>query len=259
MWETITLMVTVKAYPNLSTKYGEVVCIAGIRTDTTEPEWVRLFPVAFRDLPSTQRFSKYQLITLEAQRHGTDKRPETFRPNIDSIQRGEKIDSKMGWMRRRELVEPLVSESMCDLLRRQELDGTSLGAFRPWQVSDFEITNDVDERGQTKDAIAAQPSLLLPTKNPLEPVALRFRYRYRCSTAGCNGHHQSMIDWELAQAWRSWRDLYDESTLLEKLRAKFLDEMCGPAKDTIFFVGNQHQHTKSFLVLGVFWPPVRGG
>jgi hypothetical protein len=31
--------------------------------------------------------------------------------------------------------------------------------------------------------------------------------------------------------------------------------MCGEGKDTIFYVGNMHRHPKSFLVLGVFWPP----
>lgn len=259
MWETITFMPTVKAYPNLSAKYGEVVCIAGVRTDTMQQEWVRLYPVGYRDLPFAQRFSKYQLVTLQAERHGTDKRPETFRPNVDSIQLGAKIDTKKDWALRRQLVEPLIAESMCEILRRQEADGTSLGAFRPRDVLDLEITQDVDERSQSKDAIAAQPSLWLPTKDALEQVPLRFRYHYRCSTTGCNGHHQTIIDWELAQAWRGWRDRYDEQTLLTKLREKFLDEMCGPAKDTVFFVGNQHQHPKAFLVLGVFWPPVRGG
>ena len=36
--ETATVMVTVKAYPQLSRKSGEVVCIAGIRLDTPTPE-----------------------------------------------------------------------------------------------------------------------------------------------------------------------------------------------------------------------------
>src|SRR5713226_2623428 len=32
--DRISLLVTVKAYPAISQKYGEVVCVAGIRTDT---------------------------------------------------------------------------------------------------------------------------------------------------------------------------------------------------------------------------------
>lgn len=38
-------------------------------------------------------------------------------------------------------------------------------------------------------------------------------------------------------------------------RRKFFNEMCGDDRDTYFFIGNQHQHPGSYLVLGVFWPP----
>jgi len=253
--ERISLLVTVKAYPAISQKYGEVVCVAGIRTDTPQPEWARLYPVAYRDLPWAQRFHKYEVISLEAAKHSGDKRPETWRPNLDTLQVGARLDTKKAWAKRRPYVEPLLVESMCELRRRQELDGTSLGAFRPEAVDDFIIDTDVEEWGESKAGIASQPSLFFPTKDGLEQIPYRFSYRYRCSTPGCRGHTQSMIDWELAQAWRSWRDRYDEPTLRENLRGKFLEDMCSPAKDTNFFVGNQHQHPTAFLVLGVFWPP----
>jgi hypothetical protein len=64
-----------------------------------------------------------------------------------------------------------------------------------------------------------------------------------------------VIDWELAESYRSWRERYEQPVLLEKIRQRFLEEMCAETKDTVFFVGNMHQHPKSFLVLGVFWPP----
>jgi hypothetical protein len=40
--------------------------------------------------------------------------------------------------------------------------------------------------------------------------------------------------------------------LLEAFGAKML----GPEKDTYFFVGNQHQRPKTFMVLGTFYPPL---
>jgi hypothetical protein len=252
--ERISLLVTVKAYPAVSQKYGEVVCVAGIRTDTPQPEWARLYPVAFRDLPFAQRFKKYQEISLKAEKHSGDKRPETWRPNLDSLTVGRQLDSRNAWAKRRPFVEPLIVESMCDLRRRRETDGTSLGAFRPGSVDDFLIDTNVEEWGDSKAGVAAQPSLFFPTKDGLEQIPFRFRYQYRCSTPGCRGHTQSMIDWELAQSYRAWRERYDEGALLENLRKRFLEEMCGPGKDTVFFVGNQHQHPDGFLVLGVFWP-----
>jgi hypothetical protein len=253
--ERISMLVTVKAYPAISQTYGEVVCVAGIRTDTPAPEWVRLYPVAFRDLPFAQRFKKYQLISLEASKHGGDKRPETFRPNLDTLEVGEVLGTRQGWAKRLPFVEPLVVESMCEVRRHQETDGMSLAAFRPDEVLDFVVDSDVEEWGDAKTGIASQPSLFFPTRKGLEQIPFRFRYRYRCSTPGCKTHTQSMIDWELAESFRSWRERYDEPTLLKHLRKKFLEDMCGPGKDTIFFVGNQHQHPTAFLVLGVFWPP----
>jgi hypothetical protein len=66
----MSVLITVKAYPSVSTKYGETVCVAGIRLDTPEPGWVRLFPVAYRDLLVEQRFRKYEIVRLRAQPEG---------------------------------------------------------------------------------------------------------------------------------------------------------------------------------------------
>ncbi len=75
MSQTIDMVVTVKAYPQLSARYGETVCVAGVRTDTPGPSWVRLYPVVYRDLHYDFRFAKYQRITLEVS-HANDPRPE---------------------------------------------------------------------------------------------------------------------------------------------------------------------------------------
>ena len=42
----------------------------------------------------------------------------------------------------------------------------------------------------------------------------------------------------------------------ERIRDKFLDQLCGPERDTHFYVGNQRLHLQSFLVLGVWWPRI---
>jgi hypothetical protein len=251
--ERISLLVTVKAYPAISTKYGEVVCVAGIRTDTKRPEWVRLFPVPFRDLPFDQRFKKYDVIELEAQRHPSDARPESYLPNVDSLEVLQHLDTKKGWSRRRPFVEPLVLDSMCEIQRRQKGDGTSLGIFAPAEVGDFTIERNTAEWDPAKARVVVQPSLLFPGKKGLEKIPYRFRYQYRCGDSKCPGHHQSIIDWELAEAFRSWP--YPEPERLQKIRTRWLDQMCAASRETYFFVGNIHQHPEAFLVLGVFWPP----
>ncbi len=251
--ETIELLVTVKAYPAISTKYGEVVCVAGVRTDTPTPEWVRLFPVAFRDMPFDQRFHKYDVIRVQAERHSGDQRPETYRPNVDTVEVIDHLDAEKGWAKRKPFVDPLVAESMCATLRRQREDGTSLAALRPAEVLDLLIEPDEEDWGG-KQAIADQPSLFFMSKKGLEKIPYVFRYHYRCSDPGCRGHKQSIIDWELAEAFRSWR-YPSEKVKLEKIRQLWLDKMCRSDRDPIFFVGNAHRFPESFMVLGVFWPP----
>lgn len=39
------------------------------------------------------------------------------------------------------------------------------------------------------------------------------------------------------------------------LRHKWVDELWADDRETLLFVGNQHQQPDGFLVLGVFWPP----
>jgi hypothetical protein len=253
--ERIEFLVTVKGYPAISQTHGEVVCVAGIRTDVTPHRWLRLFPVQFRDLEFSKRFQKYQFIQLDAQPHSNDPRPESFRPNPDSLELGKQIKTKKGWAERRSLIEPLMIESMCQLQSRQKVDGTSLGVFRPLEIDALTVEDAPPDWDSRKQAVVNQPSLLFPGKSGLEKIPHTFRYRYRCSDSSCPGHHQSIIDWEFAQSYRKWRDQYGEEQIIERLRARWLTEMWSGEKDSALFVGNMHQHPESFLVLGVFWPP----
>ncbi len=251
----VQLMVTVKGYPVVG-KHGEQVCVAGVRTDTRSPEWVRLFPVPFRDLRGGQRFSKYDLIEVEeARRPASDGRPESIRPNVDTLKRLRKIDTKGNWAKRYKYIEPLVIHSMCHMLRLQAESKASLGAFRPAEVIDLIIEEGDAQWGPSQQAITQQGSLLRPAKSDLEKIPFTFKYKYRCDDHQCNGHEQSIIDWEIAAAFRRWRkDYKSEEVALEKIRQKWIQDLCAPHIDTHFFVGNQHLHPKSFLVLGVFWP-----
>jgi hypothetical protein len=207
MMESIDYLPFVKAYPALSKTYGEVSCIAGVRIDgPAAPEWTRLYPVPFRSLEESQQFAKYQPVRLRVATHNGDRRPETRRPDRDSIEvLGEPISPANAWQRRRRFVEPLMVSSMCEILRRQREDGTSLGVFRPKRVLDL-IVEPADVR-QEKVAIArawaAQPTLLegiggeerTHQVRELEHVPWTFKYKYECDDPDCNTHTQSIVDW----------------------------------------------------------------
>jgi hypothetical protein len=251
----IRLIATVKAYPAVSTRHGEVVCIAGIRTDSEAPEWVRLWPIDFRGLESSDKFRKYEEITLRAKRSPKDRRPESWSPELESIARTNRfLSADHNWHTRKALVEPLMAESMCEIVRRQELDGTSLGVFRPAEVLDLIAVPNVGEWDDKQKGLLGQLSFLTKDRQPLQKIPYDFKYRYRCSDAGCKTHTQGIVDWELMQAYRGWGGSEEEK--LRKVKAKWLDQVCGVDRDTAFFVGNQHQSLRGFLVLGVFWPRV---
>lgn len=268
--ETITFLPLVKAYPALSKTYGEVSCIAGVQytpdpaLSAAEPRWIRLYPVPFRDLDGNQQFAKYQPIRVAVQSHSGDTRPETRRPDRESIRIvGDPIPSSDSWLRRRRFVEPLMAGSMCEIRDAQRKSGTSLGIFRPKRVFDLEIEAvDVKaEKAEMARAWVAQGSLLRSESDDekaqqvaaLEQIPWRFKLHYECSAPGCGGnHHQSIIDWEIAQFYRRVRNGSDWQ---KAMRAQILGKICGADKDTALIVGNQHQHLNSFLILGLWWPP----
>ncbi|CAJ58821.1 hypothetical protein FRAAL0142 [Frankia alni ACN14a] len=138
----MTVLVTVKAYPTVSDKYGEAVCVAGIRTDVIPHEWVRLFPVHFRDLPREQQFRKWEFIELEARRGSEDRRPESYRPILDTIQRGRFMETGKDWAERRWHLEPFLQPSVCGpggVHERRRADNTSLAVIEPREVFDFSV------------------------------------------------------------------------------------------------------------------------
>ena len=71
------ILILVKTYPNLSKKYKETVCVAGI---TDFGEWRRLYPIPFRKLPFDMRFKKFNWIEAETSKNNKEKlkRKESF-------------------------------------------------------------------------------------------------------------------------------------------------------------------------------------
>ena len=236
----------------MSTTYGEAVCVAGVRIDTPTPEWVRFFPVRFRDLPSDKQFSKYQVIRLRAQKHSRDQRRETWRPRLDSIELGEFVPAGGHWPARRRLLEPLLGPTMCQLNRGRKGGGAgpSLGLVRPAQIRGIRVRPE-QEWSVGQKATAGQGSLLTE-KAALAKPAHAFHYSYLCDELDCKGHVQKIVDWELGEAYRSWPQRGDE--LIDAIKAKWLDFMFAEKRETQLFVGDQHNYPGGFLVLGTFYP-----
>ena len=93
-----------------------------------------MYPITFRRL-ADKRFAKYQVIDCEVVARG-DNRPESLRVNQDTIE----LDGRpmragpAGWRRRMALLPP-PSRSLEEIREAQARDGTSIGMFRPRQIS----------------------------------------------------------------------------------------------------------------------------
>ena len=64
-------------------------------------------------------------------------------------------------------------------------------------------------------------------------------------------------DWEMAEAYRSWREKYGNSWE-QAFRNRFEKEVIEKF-DTHFFVGTVHQYPDSWIIVGLFYPPKATG
>lgn len=146
---------------------------------------------------------------------------------------------------------------MAEVFADHERSGVSLAAVEPGEILDFVVSpkpvKEVNEL-RTKAALqAAQGDLFsLENKQPLEPIPFDFHYVVRYPDES-KPRRLKLIDWEVNQAWRSWRNEYPNAE--ERIRDKWLNDVAGPNRDPLFFVGNQHRFPDQFLLLSVFWPP----
>ncbi len=252
--ETREVLVTVKAYPTPSKKYGETVCCAGI--DVNTGEWIRLFPIPFRDLEESQRFKKYTILRVRCEKASRDRRLESYKIDIDSIEILGHLDTKKkGWQEREKIVLPTVSSSSC-VISTCIRDGRSLATLKPTHISFSWEKAPVQKQAQ-REACYAQLSFFDKAKEAIEHIPFRFHYCFRCAHADdCPGHKLPIVDWELGQSYRNWRYRYrNEPTLLKKIEERWLDRMCASKNNVYFYVGNMHRLPGQFLVLGVFYPP----
>ncbi|MGM0649689.1 MAG: hypothetical protein ACQES1_04170, partial [Bacteroidota bacterium] len=63
------VLITVKTYPTISSKYDELVCTAGFKEDGT---WVRIYPVPFRKRSYAEQYKKYDWIELDLVNNTSD-------------------------------------------------------------------------------------------------------------------------------------------------------------------------------------------
>jgi hypothetical protein len=258
MTEHLKVLITVKTFPIPSSKYDELVCTAGVNESG---DFVRLYPVNFRDLPYSQQYKKYQWLEVDAVKHtGRDSRKESYRPNCDSIRLiGEPIPSKDNWAERSKYALARASQSMEELKAKQAQDKTSLGILRPKEVFDLVwFPAETDWKPAFKAELNQQRlwENRRASKEPPRKVPWKFQYKFACDDPRCKGQHQMMIeDWEVgALYWRCVDGGASPDEACGMVKQKFLGQLCATDRNTHFFVGTILAHPKSWVVIGVFYP-----
>jgi len=248
------VLITVKAYPNPSTTYGETVCCAGV--ELSSGKLIRLYPIPYRDLDDEQKFKKYSVVDLRCSKAEKDNRPESYKVDAGSIKVIEWWDTKDRWERRKRVVLPTLSPSMCHVYKEAEARDTSLALVRPSDVS-FSWKKAAAKDAAAREACYAQLSFFDKRKKVIEVIPYDFYYSFKCiGVERCPGHTMCIIDWELGQAYRIWRWRYrNAEVLLEKIKERWLGRICSVKNDIYFYVGNMKRFRQTFMILGVFYPP----
>jgi len=253
-WETVRLCIVVKTYPVVDDK-GEAVCMAGV---TDDGRVIRLFPVRFRSFPTYTQFKKFQWFTARIKKSTADPRPESHELDPDSIAAmdANPIPTDNYWAERERIVAPLRADSIESLSAERILTGRSLGLVRPASIEELRIVPTSADWTEAQVNRLRQLSMFtaLP-KAELKKIDREFRYTWRCADAGCGTHDMKLLDWEVAEAYRSWRRAYGDDWEA-KIRKRFDTEL-RLKFDTSWFVGTFLRYPDRWTLIGWYRPPMQ--
>jgi hypothetical protein len=256
------VFIVAKTYPELSSKYGETVCTAGI---DEEGNPVRLYPIPFRYLAGPQRFKRYQWIDVSLNKSQHDLRPESHTVIAETIELREEVAATHDeWGRREAIVLRSPSwqfSSMGALLDAQRESGRSLAFIRPNAITGVSIRRRAADDAQTfqqkledlraRNAFARMQLDLFeqtvpPAMKNLEYVGERVCIDWQCSDSDCLGHSMQVLDWEICELARKEG--------IEAAKAKVESLLDSNRYKTAFILGNFHMYPGSFAIIGLWYP-----
>ena len=266
MAEKKRVYIVVKTYPTISKEYSELVCTAGLLEDGS---WIRLYPVPFRKLDFDQKYPKYTWIELEAERNSKDFRPETYRPNLETLTVHEK-PKKPDWDYRRQIIlgKTKIYTDLTELISDAKKKSVSLATFKPTKVKNFKIEEVAREWDPNRLAILENLSMqqsFFQTAEELEAefkVVQKLPYKFSYTFEDCAGRQSTMMieDWEIGMLYFNClkRANGNEKLATQKVRQKYFEQLT--ERDLYFFLGTTLQHHNAsknpFIIIGTFHPPM---
>lgn len=259
------IIVLAKTYPELSSKHGPLVCVAGVNE---YKEWRRLYPIPLKiwidERYGDIRFKKWDIIEVEVSEKPPphDRRFESRRViNWENIRIVGHIKD---WETRLAIIKELLDPDIESIIN----SGRSLGVIKPAKVLDFfskprhrlrdeaekEVLKKMDEADSTVtllEYLEIGDKYLLPeVREPDVKVEELpwIGYKFYCGNPQCRGHEMMVIDWEAQELFRKYR------TVEGPVKQKLFNELVFK-RDLYFIVGNTWKYHKSFMIIGLFYPP----
>jgi hypothetical protein len=258
------ILITVKTYPVLSTKYQELVCTAGFLEDGS---WIRIYPVPFRKMNPDKQYEKYHWLHADIEKSQNDARPESHRViNLDTLKvEGEIPTDKSGvWDARRKLILKNVHTSKRAIIEGAHANRFSLVVFKPKRFLGFDWEEDERDWDPQKiaklEADRKQIDMFKGTQDTFKVVKkIPYKFYYEFEDEAGEKSRLMIEDWEIgALYWNCFNKTRDENETCELVKNKYWDEFV-LKRDTHLFLGTTKEfHFKKaqnpYVVVGVFPP-----
>ncbi|RNC84564.1 MAG: hypothetical protein ED557_06180 [Balneola sp.] len=258
------VLIAVKTYPTLSSKYEELVCTAGFLENG---DWIRIYPVPFRKKSFNERYRKYEWIELDLVKNTADFRPESYRPwkEDTEINIFGHLDTKGNWYHRKKYALKKVYTNMRELISeaKDKSIGTSLATFKPRKILDFTIEQVEREWSPEKLALLNQYGLFEETSTKEFKVVKKLPYKFSYKFEDEEGKVSTLMneDWEIGQLYWKMLAKYegDEHKACIDVKKKYLDDFAN-TKDLYLFLGttkaNHFRGLNPFIIIGTFHPKI---
>ncbi|GHT30445.1 hypothetical protein AGMMS49574_10150 [Bacteroidia bacterium] len=257
------VLITVKTYPAISSKYEELVCTAGFLEDGT---WIRIYPIQFRKKSYSEQYKKYDWIELDLVKNSRDFRPESYRPySIDTdINIVEHIGTENNWAKRKRIVLQKVYFNLSELIaeaHNKEIR-TSLAVFKPKKILDFKVESVEREWDKKKLDSLRQMNLFetVSISGKMEVVRkLPYKFSYLFEDEAGTESCLMIEDWEIGQLYWNCLAKYEgnEPKAIADVRKKYFDDLA-KTKDLHLFLGtsqvHHYQSRNPFMIIGTFHP-----
>lgn len=258
------ILITVKTYPNLSKKYDELVCTAGVLEDGS---WIRIYPIPFRKLDYEQQYKKYQWVEVDIEKNASDYRPESYSlkdRRFTEIKPLDKIGTENNWQKRKDIIfQNKIYTNMTELIDEAKSEKcTSLATFKPKEILGFVIEKADKEYSEKRvEAILNSRAQLSLFEEPRDFELVRklpYKFSYKFIDDKDRESTLMIEDWEIGSLyWNCLNEHKDEKIALEKVKQKYEDDFISN-KDLYFFMGTTRAFHKigpnPFIIIGVFYP-----